>query len=96
MSQDELAKKLGLGRTQALRYFKRVTGQTFRRYKKWAASIAVTSSVFNGQVIGHAGMDAGFSDAAHTSRTAKELFGLSPSNGVISLRGISTLDCQKR
>ena len=91
MTQDELAANLGLERTLALKYFKDVTGQTFRRFKKWAASVTVTSSVFNGQIIGHAGIDAGFSDAAHTSRTARELFGLTPTAGVNSLRGISTL-----
>lgn len=91
MTQDELAAKLGLERTLALKYFKSVTGQTFRRFKKWAASVTVTASVFNGEIIGHAGIDAGFADAAHTSRTAKELFGLTPTDGVGSLRGISTL-----
>jgi methylphosphotriester-DNA--protein-cysteine methyltransferase len=91
MTQDELALNLGLERTQALKYFKSVTGQTFRRFKKWAASVTVTSFVFDGQVIGQAGMDAGFSDAAHTSRTVKELFGLTPTDGVKSLRGIATL-----
>lgn len=57
MTQDELAANLGLERTLALKYFKDVTGQTFRRFKKWAASVTVTSSVFNGQIIGHAGID---------------------------------------
>lgn len=92
MSQEELAQHLGMERTQALKLFKRVTGQTFRRFKKWAASVTVTSSVFNdGLIIGHAGLDAGFSDAAHTSRTAREVFGLTPTDGVNSLKGISTL-----
>ncbi len=91
MTQDELAIKLGLERSQALKYFKDVTGQTFRRFKKWAASISVTSNVFQGQIIGHAGIDAGFSDAAHISKTAKALFGITPSVGINSLRNISTL-----
>ncbi|MDT0596054.1 AraC family transcriptional regulator [Glaciecola petra] len=91
MTQDKLAEKLGLERTQALKYFKSVTGQTFRRFKKWAASVTVISNVFNGQNISLAGIDAGFSDAAHTSRTARELFGLTPSSGANSLRNITTL-----
>lgn len=92
MTQEQLAQSLGLERSQALKYFKSETGQTFRRFKKWAATVTVTSSVFNdGQIISHAGIDAGFSDAAHTSRTAKEIFGLTPSAGVSSLRGIWTL-----
>lgn len=95
MSQDELSEKLGLERTQALKYFKSVTGQTFRRFKKWAASVTVTSSVFKGQIIGTAGIDAGFSDAAHTSRTAREVFGLTPTSGANSLRGIVSINTQK-
>lgn len=92
MTQEELAEYMGLDRTQALKTFKRITGQTFRRYKKWAATVSVTSSVCNnGIFIGHAGLDAGFSDAAHTARTAKEVFGLTPTDGANSLIGISTL-----
>lgn len=91
MTQNELAEELGLERTQALKYFKSVTGQTFRRFKKWAATVTVTSSVFNGQNVSLAGIDAGFSDAAHTSRTAREVFGLTPTSGASSLRNITTL-----
>jgi AraC-like DNA-binding protein len=78
-------------RSQALKYFKDTTGQTFRRFKKWTASVTVTKCVLGGQIIAHAGLDAGFSDAAHTSRTARELFGLTPTAGIGSLRSITTL-----
>lgn len=91
MTQSELANRLCLERTQALKYFKSVTGQTFRRFKKWSAMITVTSDVLNGQIISHAGLDAGFSDAAHATRSAKELFGLTPTNGVNCLKRLTTL-----
>jgi len=91
MSQDELSTRLGLERTQALRHFKAVTGQTFRKFKKWAASVAVTHSAHQGQEIGIAGIDAGFSDASHTTRTAGEVFGLTPTHGLDNLRNVSTL-----
>ena len=91
MSQEQLSEFMELERTQALKVFKRETGQTFRRFKKWAASVTLTSLVFNdGEIISHAGLDAGFSDAAHTTRTAREVFGLTPTEGASSLRGIST------
>ena len=92
MSQIELAERLGLERTQALRHFKSTTGQTFRKFKIWAAILATARSAHQGERIGIAGVDAGFSDAAHTARTAMTTFGLTPTKGLSGLTRMQTLD----
>lgn len=82
LSQSELSDRLGLERTQALRHFKANTGQTFRKFKIWASSVSAVHDVFGGKNIGTAGLDSGFSDAAHVARTARTIFGLTPTAGI--------------
>lgn len=91
LSQTDLADCLGLERTQALRHFKATTGQTFRKFKIWAALVAATRSAFAGEKIGLAGVEAGFSDAAHTTRTAMQIFGLTPTDGISGLIKMQTV-----
>jgi AraC-like DNA-binding protein len=91
LPQTELAQRLGLERTQALRHFKATTGQTFRKFKIWAAMVAAARSAYGGERIGLAGIEAGFSDAAHLARTAKQTFGLTPTDGIAGLKNIQTL-----
>lgn len=91
MSQSDLANALGLERTQALRHFKATTGQTFRRFKIWAAIVAATHSAHKGEQIGMAGIETGFADAAHLARTASTVFGVTPTAGLSGLTGIVTL-----
>lgn len=91
LSQIELAQHLTLERTQALRHFKATTGQTFRKFKIWAAIVAATRIAVSGTQIGHAGVEAGFSDAAHLARTAATVFGITPTKGLSGLKGMQTL-----
>lgn len=91
MTQFQLSARLGLERTQALKHFKINTGQTFRKFKLWAATVATVRGVMSGQNIGSAGIDSGFSDAAHVARTAKEIFGITPTNGIGAMTGFVTV-----
>ncbi len=91
LSQSDLADALYLERTQALRHFKATTGQTFRRFKIWAAIVSATRSAHQGEQIGLAGIETGFSDAAHLARTASTVFGVTPTAGLSGLTGIVTL-----
>ncbi len=95
LSQIELAQQLSLERTQALRHFKATTGQTFRKFKIWAAIVAATRIAMNGAQIGHAGVEAGFSDAAHLARTAAAVFGTTPTKGLSGLKQIQTIAGRK-
>ncbi len=78
MNQGELAERLRLGRTQALRAFKAATGMTFREFKRWTALCAATRQIAEGQLVRTAAMDAGFADTAHLTRTFRTAFGTTP------------------
>jgi AraC-like DNA-binding protein len=78
MDQRELAARLRLERTQAMRAFKAVTGMTFREFKRWTALCAATRQIADGQLVRTAAMDAGFSDTAHLTRTFRAAFGTTP------------------
>jgi AraC-like DNA-binding protein len=82
MSQAELAKRLGLERTQALRLFKASTGTTFRQFKRWTGLQHAARLIVAGALVRSAAMDAGFADTAHLTRTFKQSFGLTPSQAI--------------
>ena len=82
MTQIELAARLKMGRTSALRLFKAATGQTFRRFKQWSALQHAARQIAAGELVRTAAMDAGFADTAHLSRTFRTSFGLSPAAAI--------------
>lgn len=86
MPQDELARRLGMERTQALRYFKMATGQSFREFKRWSAMQFAAAQMQQGALVRTAAMDAGFADTAHLSRAFRETFGLTPSAAISALQ----------
>ncbi len=86
MSQGELAERLRLGRTQAMRAFKAATGMTFREFKRWTALCAATRQIAEGQLVRTAAMDAGFADTAHLTRTFGNAFGTTPTLATADLR----------
>jgi len=75
MDQYELAERLRLGRTQAMRAFKAATGMTFREFKRWTALCAATRQRAEGQLVRTAALDAGFAGTAHLTRTFRTAFG---------------------
>ena len=82
LSQLELAHRLKMERTSALRMFKAATGQTFRRFKQWSALQHAARQIAAGELVRTAAMDAGFADTAHLSRTFRASFGLTPSEAI--------------
>jgi AraC-like DNA-binding protein len=85
MSQDELACRLHMERTRALRCFKAATGQTFRDFKRWSALQHAAQLMAEGALVRTAAMDAGFADTAHLSRVFRRGFGLTPSAAIAGL-----------
>ena len=81
LSETEAGQISQLERSTMLRRFKRYTGMTFRSYKSWAALKHASRLIGKGEALGIAGLDAGFSDAAHFSRRYRAIFGLSPTEG---------------
>ena len=85
ISQGELARRLRLERTRALRCFKATTGQTFRDFKRWSALQHAAQLMVEGALVRTAAMDAGFADTAHLSRVFRRGFGLTPSAAIAGL-----------
>jgi AraC-like DNA-binding protein len=82
LSQHELAHRLKMERTGALRMFKAATGLTFRRFKQWSALQHAARQINAGELVRTAAMDAGFADTAHLTRTFRASFGLTPSEAI--------------
>jgi AraC-like DNA-binding protein len=85
MPQGELARRLHLERTQALRCFKATTGQSFRQFKSWSALQFAAQQMAGGALVRTAALDAGFADTAHLSRVFSRYFGLTPSAAIAGL-----------
>jgi AraC-like DNA-binding protein len=85
MSQGELARRLHMERTRALRCFKAATGQTFREFKRWSALQHAAQLMAKGALVRTAAMDAGFADTAHLTRVFRQGFGLTPSAAIAGL-----------
>lgn len=85
MHQGELARRLHLERTQALRCFKAATGQSFRQFKSWSALQFAAQQMADGALVRTAALDAGFADTAHLSRVFSRYFGLTPSAAIAGL-----------
>lgn len=82
LSQLELAHRLKMERTSALRVFKAATGVTFRRFKQWSALQHAARQIAAGQLVRTAAMDAGFADTSHLTRIFRASFGLTPSEAI--------------
>ena len=85
MSQFELAGRLQMERTKALRLFKAATGQTFRWFKQWSGLRHAARQIASGELVRTAAMDGGFADTAHLTRTFRLSFGLTPSEAIAGL-----------
>lgn len=85
MPQTELACRLSVERTRALRCFQAATGQAFREFKLWSALQYAAEQMRDGALVRTAAMDAGFADTAHLSRAFRRLFGLTPSAAIAGL-----------
>lgn len=75
----ELARLLGVSETRVTHVFSREVGIPFRRFVLWTRIKRAVSAHQSGGDVTAAAIAAGFSDAAHFSRTFRAMFGLSPS-----------------
>jgi AraC-like DNA-binding protein len=82
LSQMQLAQALGIERTQALKFFKASTGMTLRSYQIWKSIRGALEAVAAGADFQTAGLDNGYCDAAHFSRTFRSTFGLTLSDAL--------------
>lgn len=76
---SDVATRLGLSATRITHLFTAEVGMPFRRFVLWARIKRAVSEHRSGADLTTAAIAAGFSDAAHFSRTFRAMFGLSPS-----------------
>lgn len=82
ISQAQLSRALGMERTQALKAFKANTGMTLRSFQIWKSLRGALEDIASGEDFQTAGLDHGFCDAAHFSRTFRSTFGMSLSQAL--------------
>lgn len=75
----DVAGQVGISATRLTHVFSREVGVPFRRFVLWSRIKRAVEAVQRGADLTGAAFEAGFSDAAHLSRTFREMFGLSPS-----------------
>jgi AraC-like DNA-binding protein len=78
-SLEALASQAGLSPSRFMHAFTESTGIALRPYLRWLRFQQAAGAIMSGAPLSMAAADAGFSDAAHLSRTFKQMFGLSPS-----------------
>ncbi len=74
----ELAHQAGLSLSRFQHRFRRHTGMAVRPFLRWRRLLQAITHLQDGRSISDAAYAAGFSDAAHMSRTMRRHFGISP------------------
>jgi len=87
--RQALAQRVHLSPTRFSHWFVEQTGLPLRSYRKWGRLVVALQHIASGANLTEAAHAAGFADAAHFSRTFRELFGLDPSSalGHVRLKG---------
>ena len=84
-SLDALANAVGLSSSRLMHVFTTSVGIPLRPYLAWLRVQRAAISIVSGRPLSEAALAAGFSDAAHMSRTFRRMLGIAPS----SLRAIT-------
>lgn len=77
---DSVAAEVYLSPSRFRHLFVEQTGMGFRPYVLWRRFLRVWSELMTGATLTTAAHAAGFSDAAHLSRTSRQMFGFPPSS----------------
>ncbi len=78
-SLETLAAQVDLSPSRLLHVFTESVGVPLRTYLRWLRVQRAAASIVQGMPLTQAAAEAGFADAAHMSRTFKQMFGLAPS-----------------
>ena len=83
------ASKVGLSEDRLHHLFSDVMGLPIHRYRVWLRLKCASQLYFSGYDLTYAAHDAGFSDAAHFSRTFKRMYGASPKETLSARKELS-------
>jgi AraC family transcriptional regulator len=76
LSVHDIAQQVHLSPSRFMYLFRRDTGVSFRRYMLWWRLIQAAQSIMSGASFTDAAHHTGFADAAHLTRTFKQMFGM--------------------
>jgi AraC-like DNA-binding protein len=79
LSLPTLAAELGLSPSRLMHVFTDSTGLPLRAYLRWLRVQRAAAAIAAGRPLAQAAAEAGFSDAAHMTRSFRDMFGLPPS-----------------
>ena len=77
-SLEALATEIGISASRLRHMFKEQTGLPMSRYVLWMRLRAALLAALEGVTMTESAQTAGFSDAAHFTRTCRQMFGLPP------------------
>jgi AraC-like DNA-binding protein len=80
MSLEALARRVGLSPSRLMHAFTTSIGTPLRPYLAWLRLQRAAAAIVGGATLVTAAHDAGFSDAAHMTRTFRRMFGVTPSS----------------
>jgi len=86
VTQTLISAKAGLSKSSFTNLFRSTLGMPLRRYVLWRRLILAVEAIGAGADATTASHKAGFADSAHFSRTMRETFGVSPSEGVLKIK----------
>lgn len=86
LAASELAGQAGLSLSRFQHRFRAHTGMALRPYLRWRRLLHAMAALMQGEAITDAALAAGFSDAAHFTRTVRRHFGIPP-RALSALRG---------
>jgi AraC-like DNA-binding protein len=86
LAASQLAGQAGLSLSRFQHRFRAHTGMALRPYLRWRRLLQAMASLMQGEPITDAALAAGFSDAAHFTRTVRRHFGIAP-RALSALRG---------
>lgn len=81
---SDLAATIGVSTSRLTHVFSTEVGIPLRSYARWLRLVRATECLADGATITEAAHAARFADAAHFSRSFKEMFGLAPSEVMLS------------
>jgi AraC-like DNA-binding protein len=93
VSIKEIAATVYLSESRIIHLFKEETGIPIRRYLLWLRLIEALKAIFKGVSFTVAAHETGFSDAAHLSRTFKQMFGLTLSELFKNSQFVQAIPC---
>jgi len=81
-SPADLAAEVGLSESRLQHLFNDEVGVPMRRYLLWRRLLQSIQRLSDSETLTNAAHEAGFADSAHFSRTFRQMFGITPSDGL--------------